>query len=185
MLCFRYVISVDLLDLLGCVIKFRLFRYSFNVSHSFGFYIIDTDTLLLLTHRNDKHPEALGFSSFGSPSGPGKSTGKGWKTRGKRWKMPVLKFPNANDQEPVLAKLLQAMGKPRKKFSGHWTLPTLRRNLGKSCEFGAEIEALKGSYGQVKSEYSMACHRAIQGSYVQVSLQYIWQRFIHCLQAIL
>ena len=76
------------------------------------------------------------------------------------WKKPfvVLKFPNANDQEPVLAKLLQAMGKPRKKFSGHWTLPTLRRNLGKSCEFGAEIEAMKGSYGQVKSEYLWPWH---------------------------
>ena len=76
------------------------------------------------------------------------------------WKTPfvVLKFPNANDEEPVLAKLLQAMGKPRKKFSGHWTLPTLRRNLGKSCEFGAEIEAMKGSYGQVKSEYLWPWH---------------------------
>ena len=52
----------------------------------FGFYITDTvtDTSLLLTHRNDKHPEALRFSSFGSPSGPGKSIGKGWKTSGNR-----------------------------------------------------------------------------------------------------
>ena len=61
------------------------------------------------------------------------------------WKAPfaVLKLPNVNGQEPVLAKLWKAMEKPRKKFSGHWTLPTLRRNLGKSCEFGAEIKAMR------------------------------------------
>lgn len=142
--------------------------------------VLDTDTLWLPTHRNHKHPEALGFSSFGSPSGPGKSMGKGWKTSGKRH-FVVLKLPNVNGQEP-LAKL-QAMGKPRKKLSGHWTLPTLRRNLGKSCEFGAEIEAMKGSYGQGPWRYSRAAMSAMCKYHRNIN-EYNSQRFIHCLQAI-
>ena len=129
--------------------------------------VLDTDTLWLPTHRNHKHPEALGFSSFGSPSGPGKSMGKGWKTSGKRlllyWNFPMSTVKS-------LLRSCRPWGNHARNSPGTGTLPTLRRNLGKSCEFGAEIEAMKGSYGQG----AMALFKGSYVSYVQVSSEYKW-----------